>query len=98
MAIKQSNMNKVKHEVMNQSTLSSRQQTTIAAEIVRKLGLSAGQKFNQFIDAQHRIVLEPVGDVATAFGALKTKRPFKSVEAETEGMEAAVAKEVALNP
>ena len=78
---------------MNLSTISPKLQTTIAADIVRRLHLRAGQRLNQFVDKK-RIVLEPVEDVATAFGALKSKRPFTSIKAETDATEAAVAKQV----
>ena len=79
---------------MNLSTISPKLQTTIAADIVRRLHLHAGQRLNQFIDEKKRIVLEPVEDVATAFGALKSKRPFTSIKAETDATEVAVAKQV----
>jgi len=42
-----------------------------------------------------KIILQPVPDVSTAFGALKPKRKFVSIEEETKGMEKAVGKQVA---
>jgi len=83
-----------KNITMNLSTLSPKLQTTISADIVRRLHLRAGQRLNQFVDDKQRIVLEPVEDVKTAFGALKSKRKFTGVQAETDAMEAAVAKQV----
>ena len=79
---------------MTLSTLSPKNQTTVSAEFVRRLKLRAGTRFKQTIE-NGKIVLQPVPDVSTAFGALKTKRKFISIEEETKGMEKAVAREVA---
>ena len=77
---------------MKISTLSSKHQTTLSAEIVRQLNLLPGMRLKQSVEG-NRIVIEPLDDVSTAFGALKPKRKFRSSAEETAGMEAAVAKE-----
>jgi hypothetical protein len=51
-------------------------------------------RLKQRVEA-NRIIIEPLEDVSTAFGALKPTRKFRSIAEETEGMEAAVGKEVA---
>jgi hypothetical protein len=78
---------------MTISTLSPKNQTTLSVEFVRKLNLRAGMKFRQSVE-NGKIILQPVPDVSTAFGALKSKRKFVSIEEETKGMEKAVAKQV----
>ena len=79
---------------MTISTLSSKNQTTLSAEFVRRLKLLPGIRLKQWVEG-NRIIIEPLEDVSTAFGALKPKRRFRSIAEETEGMEAAVGKEVA---
>ena len=79
---------------MTISTLSPKNQTTLSVEFVRRLKLRAGMKFRQSVK-NGKIILQPVPDVSTAFGALKPKRKFVSIEEETEGMEKAIAREVA---
>jgi hypothetical protein len=74
------------------STLSPKNQTTLNAEFVRKLNLRAGMRLQQIIE-NGRIVLQPIPDVSTAFGALKPKRKFVSIEEETEAAEKAIASE-----
>jgi hypothetical protein len=76
------------------STLSPKNQTTLSVEFVRRLNLRAGMRLKQSIE-DGKIVLQPLPDVSTAFGALKPKRKFVSIEEETEGMEKAIAREVA---
>jgi hypothetical protein len=79
---------------MTISTLSPKNQTTLSVEFVRRLNLRAGTRFKQSIE-NGKIVLQPVPNVSTAFGALKPKRKFVSIGEETQGMEKAVAREVA---
>ena len=79
---------------MTISTLSSKNQTTLSAEFVKRLKLLPGIRLKQWVEG-NRIIIEPLEDVSTAFGALKPTRKFRSVAEETEGMEAAVGKEVA---
>ena len=74
------------------STLSPKNQTTLSIEFVRRLKLRAGMRLKQSIE-NGRIVLQPVPDVSTAFGALKPKRKFVSIEEETEAAEKAIASE-----
>ena len=61
---------------------------------VRQLKLRAGTRFKQTVE-NGKIILQPVPEVSTAFGALKAKRKFTSIEEETREMENAVGREVA---
>ena len=78
---------------MTISTLSQKNQTTLSVEFVRQLNLHAGTRLKQSVK-NGMIILQPVPDVSTAFGALKPKRKFVSIEAETKGMEKAVGKQI----
>ena len=77
---------------MTISTLSTKNQTTLSVELVRRLNLRAGVRFKQTIE-NGKIVLQPVPDVSTAFGAFKSKRKFTSIAEETEAAERAIASE-----
>jgi len=79
---------------MTISTLSSKNQTTLGAEFVKSLKLQPGMRLKQSVEG-NRIIIEPLEDVATAFGALKPKRKFRSIAEETEGMEAEIARDEA---
>ena len=79
---------------MKISTLSSKNQTTLNADFVKRLKLLPGMRLKQSVEG-NRIVIEPLADVSTAFGALKPKRKFRSIAEETEGMESSIGKEVA---
>ena len=79
---------------MTISTLSSKNQTTLSAEHVKRLKLLPGIRLKQWVEG-NRIIIESLADVSTAFGAIKPKRKFRSIAEETEGMEAAIGKEVA---
>jgi len=78
---------------MTISKLSTKNQTTLSVEFVRRLKLRAGMRLKQTIE-NGRIILQPVPDVSTAFGALKPKRKFVSIAEETKGMEKAIGKQV----
>ena len=78
---------------MTISTLSPKNQTTLSVEFVRQLNLRAGTRLKQSVK-NGKIILQPVPDVSTAFGALKSKRKFISIEEETKGMEKAIGKEI----
>ncbi len=78
---------------MTTSTLSSKNQTTLNADFVRKLNLGAGSRFKQSVE-KGRIILEPIHAVASAYGSLKSKRKFVSIRAETAAMEKAVGRQV----
>jgi hypothetical protein len=78
---------------MTISTLSPKNQTTLSVEFVRQLNLKAGTKFRQSVK-NGKIVLQPVPEVSTAFGALKPKRKFVSISEETKGMEKAIGKQI----
>lgn len=77
---------------MTISTLSTKNQTTLSVEFVRRLKLRAGTRFKQTVE-DGKIVLQPVPDVTTAFGAIKSKRKFMSIAEETEAAEKAIASE-----
>ena len=78
---------------MTLSTLSPKNQTTLSAEFVRRLALHPGMRLKQSLK-DGKIILEPVPDVSTAFGALKPKRKFVSIEEEASGMEKAIGKQL----
>jgi len=78
---------------MTISTLSPKNQTTLSVEFVRQLNLRAGTRLKQSLE-NGKIILQPVPDISTAFGALKPKRKFVSIEEETKGMEKIVGKQV----
>jgi len=78
------------------STLSPQNQTTLTAKFVRQLKLHAGMRLKQTVE-DGKIILEPVPEVSTAFGALKPKRKFVSIEDEAVGMEKAIGR-VELQP
>ena len=79
---------------MTLSTISPKNQTTLSARHLKSLRLRPGMRLKQWVE-DGKIILEPIEDVSTAFGALKPKRPFVSEEEETAAMEKAVAEEVA---
>lgn len=74
---------------MTLSTLSPKNQTTLSVDLVRQLELRPGMRLKQWVE-NGKIILEPVQDVSTAFGALKSKKKFVSIEEETRGMEKAI--------
>jgi hypothetical protein len=74
---------------MTISTLSPKNQTTLSVAVVRQLKLHPGTRFKQTVK-DGKIILQPVPDISTAFGALKAKRKFVSIEEETLGMEKAI--------
>jgi antitoxin component of MazEF toxin-antitoxin module len=78
---------------MTISTLSPKNQTTLSVEFVRQLNLRAGTRLKQSVK-NGKIILQPVPDVSTAFGALKPRRKFVSIKEETKGMEKAIGKQV----
>ena len=78
---------------MTISTLSSKNQTTLSVEFVKLLKLLPGMRLKQWVEG-NRIILEPVDDISTAFGALQGSQKFTSINEETEAMERAVAEEV----
>jgi hypothetical protein len=79
---------------MTVSTLSPKNQTTLNAKHLRELNLRPDVKLKQWVESG-RIILEPLGTVSTAFGALKPKRKFTSIAEETKEMERAVGRQVA---
>jgi hypothetical protein len=82
---------------MTTSTLSPKNQTTLSVAFVRQLKLRAGTKFKQTVE-NGKIILQPIPTAASAFGSLKPRRKFVSIQAETEGMEKALGHRVASAP
>lgn len=78
---------------MKISTLSPKNQTTLSVDFVRRLKLRPGMRLKQSL-VNGKIILQPVPDVSTAFGALRSKRGFISIEEETKGMEKAIGSQV----
>ncbi len=74
------------------TTLSGKNQTTLGMEFIRFLGLTQGAKLKQTLDGQ-RIIIEPIGDVMTAFGALKSDIKAGSIAEETEAAERGMAED-----
>lgn len=60
------------------TTMSGKNQTTIAKEFVDFFGLRPGTKLMQSREG-NRLIIEPVGDVMTAFGAFKPTPEMKSL-------------------
>lgn len=79
---------------MTFSTISPKNQTTLNVRFLKSLGLHPGMRLKQWVE-DGRIILEPVEDVSSAFGALTPRRKFVSIEEETAAMERAVAGESA---
>ena len=77
---------------MTTSTLSAKNQTTLNVDFVRKLNLRAGTRFKQSLE-NGKIILQPIPSVSSAFGSLRPKRKFVSINAETAGMENAVGRQ-----
>lgn len=77
------------------TTLSQKHQTTVSIEHVKKLGLVAGMKFKQWVEG-NRIILEPIPDVMTGFGAFSKPSNLEgmSLKEEEEAMEMAVSLDV----
>lgn len=77
---------------MTFSTISPKNQTTLNARILKSLDLHPGMRLKQWVE-DGRIILEPIEDISTAFGSLKPRRKFVSIEEETAAMERAVAEQ-----
>lgn len=76
------------------STLSAKNQTTVNADLVKLLGLRPGTRLRQWVEANH-IVLAPVEDIATAYGAFDANgRAMVSFEEERKAMQKAVGEQV----
>lgn len=76
------------------STLSSKNQTTVNADLVRLLGLRPGTRLQQWVEAD-RIVLVPLADISTAYGAFDGKRKVvERFEEERAIMQKAVGQQV----
>lgn len=74
------------------STLSAKNQTTLAMELVRCLNLIPGARLKQWVEG-NRIILEPIDEIMTAYGALRNEVPFTSLAEETEAAERSMAEE-----
>lgn len=74
------------------TTLSAKHQTTLGAEIVKSLKLEPGTRLKQYMEGD-RIIIEPLDDVMTAFGSVKTSVPFISIAHETSVAEEGIAED-----
>lgn len=74
------------------TTLSGKNQTTIGIEFVKSLGLEPGAKLKQSLEG-NRIIIEPIGDIMSAFGALKSSVEMGTIAEETEAAELAMAED-----
>jgi hypothetical protein len=72
------------------TTLSGKNQTTLGMEFVKSLGLMPGARLKQSLEG-NRIIIEPIGDVMSAFGSLKSEIKAGSIAEETEAAERAMA-------
>jgi bifunctional DNA-binding transcriptional regulator/antitoxin component of YhaV-PrlF toxin-antitoxin module len=63
--------------------MSGKNQTTIAKEFVDFFGLRPGTKLMQSREG-NRLIIEPVGDVMTAFGAFKPTQELKNLSIAEE--------------
>ncbi|MEA3207161.1 MAG: hypothetical protein QOE70_218 [Chthoniobacter sp.] len=76
------------------STLSSKNQTTVNADLVRLLGLRPGTRLRQWVE-DNCIVLAPVEDIDTAYGAFVSKhKAAESFEQERKLMQKSVGEQV----
>jgi len=76
------------------TVVSPKFQTTLGLETRKMLGLKPGTRLKQTVE-NGKVIIEPIDDVMTAFGSLASDGPVYSIREETEGMEAAIAQEVA---
>jgi bifunctional DNA-binding transcriptional regulator/antitoxin component of YhaV-PrlF toxin-antitoxin module len=74
------------------TTLTGKNQTTLGMEFVKLLGLKPGTRLRQSLEG-HRIIIEPIGDVMTAYGALKSDIKAGSIAEETEAAERSIAED-----
>lgn len=74
------------------TTISGKNQTTIGNEFVKFFGLKPGTKLRQS-RVESGILFEPIGDVMSAFGALKSDIPMASIQEETEAAERGMAED-----
>ena len=77
---------------MTISTLSSKNQTTLSVEFVKLLKLFPGMRLKQWVEG-NRIILEPVDDISTAYGALHTNIKFTYIKEEPEAAERGMAED-----
>jgi len=74
------------------TTLSPKGQTTLPAEVLRAWGLKPGARLHHRFEGRS-LVIDPIDDVMTAFGSLKSAIPKKSIKEETEDAETAMAED-----
>jgi hypothetical protein len=74
------------------TTLSGKNQTTLGMAFVKSLGLEPGAKLKQSLEG-NRIIIEPIGDIMSAFGALKSPLKMGTIAEETEAAELAMAED-----
>lgn len=74
------------------TTLSGKNQMTVGKEIIKSLGVKRGTRFYQWVE-NGRLIAEPIGDLMSLSGSVKTNVPFTSFAAESEGAELSIAEE-----
>jgi bifunctional DNA-binding transcriptional regulator/antitoxin component of YhaV-PrlF toxin-antitoxin module len=76
------------------TTMTGKNQTTLGMEFVKFLGLKPGAKLRQSREG-HRIIIEPIGDVMTAFGVFKPPAgmALPSIREEKEAAARSIAEE-----
>lgn len=79
---------------MQFTVVSSKYQTTLGSEVRSALGIRPGMRMKQTVE-DGRIVLEPIGDVMTAYGVFKNyaKSPPATIAEETEAAERSMAED-----
>jgi hypothetical protein len=77
--------------ISSQTTISPAFQTTLAAEAVRALKLRPGMLLSQTVEG-NRLILEPLHDVNSLAGSLRTGSAPVSVDKMNQGARAALAK------
>ena len=75
------------------TTLTSKNQTTIGMEFVNSLGLKPGMRLKQS-RVKEGILIEPIGDILSAFGSLQSDVRFTSIADEDAAVEAAIVEDV----
>lgn len=75
------------------TTLSTKHQTSVSAEVVRALKLKPGTKFRHWSE-NGRIIYEPVKDIMSTYGIFASGQPALSREEEKARMERAIAESV----
>lgn len=82
---------KSRKAVVAQTTISPAFQTTLAADVVRALGLKPGMILSQTVEGD-RLVMEPLHDIDALAGSLGRGRAAPSIQKLKQGAKAALAR------